>query len=73
MEIEKANDDIGEIGEELGNSLAVIQEEDDDEMIAMEETVTQDTEMETEINVAGSWKVSGGRLKIGKKSKTIKF
>ncbi|CAA3013240.1 zinc finger CCCH domain-containing 19 isoform X1 [Olea europaea subsp. europaea] len=70
MEIEKTNDDVGEFGEALGDSLAVVQDEEDEAMIAMEETGTQDTEMENEINVANSGKVSGGKQKKGKKSKT---
>ncbi|CAI9786390.1 unnamed protein product [Fraxinus pennsylvanica] len=71
MEIEKTNDDVGEFGEELGDSLAAVKFEEDEAMIAVEETVTLDTEMETEINVADSGKVSGGKQKKGKKSKTL--
>ncbi|KAL2537703.1 zinc finger CCCH domain-containing protein 19-like [Forsythia ovata] len=71
MEIEKTNDDVGEFFHELGDSLASVQGEEDEAMVAQEETGTQDTQMKTEINVADSGRVSGGKQKKGKKSKTL--
>ncbi|CAA2974151.1 zinc finger CCCH domain-containing protein 19-like isoform X1 [Olea europaea var. sylvestris] len=65
MEIEKTNDDVGESGQELGDSLAAVQDEEDKAVVAEEEAGTHDTEMETDTG-----KVSGGKQKKGKKSKT---
>ncbi|CAI9781961.1 unnamed protein product [Fraxinus pennsylvanica] len=70
MGIEKTNDDVGESGQELGDSLAAVKDEEDEAMVAEEEAGIHNTEMETEINVADTGKVSGGKQKKGKKSKT---
>ncbi|GER42295.1 zinc finger CCCH domain-containing protein 19 [Striga asiatica] len=75
METEETNSDADEPGPDLYDSPAALDEEEDEAMAAEEETGTQDTEMETEANIAESGKAAGGkrkRAKLSKNSLTLK-
>ncbi|CAA0827680.1 Zinc finger CCCH domain-containing protein 19 [Striga hermonthica] len=69
METEETNSDADEPGPDLYDSPAALDEEEDEAMAVEEETGTQDTEMETEANIADSGKASGGKRKRAKSSK----
>lgn len=62
--------DVDEPVEDMSDSPAVLQDDEDDEMAAEEETGTQDTEMETETDMPESGKTSAGKRKRGKLSKS---
>lgn len=70
LETEDTMSDVDEPGQDIYDSPAALQDEEDDAMVAEEETGTQDTEMETETDMAESGKTSGGKRKRGKLSKS---
>ncbi|KAL8543085.1 hypothetical protein ACS0TY_003823 [Phlomoides rotata] len=62
--------DVDELAEDMYDSTAGLQDDEDEEVVAEEETGTQDTEMETETDMAESGKTSAGKRKRGKLSKS---
>ncbi|KAL2468454.1 zinc finger CCCH domain-containing protein 19 [Forsythia ovata] len=67
---EETKSDVDEPGLELDDPLAAINSEEDEAMAA-EDTETQDTEMETETDVAELVKSSGEKRKRGRNSKSL--
>ncbi|KAL6517350.1 hypothetical protein OROMI_033051 [Orobanche minor] len=65
METEETNSDADEPGHDLYDSTA-LEEEEDEALVAEEETGTQDTEMETETDITEPGKTSPGKRKRGK-------
>ncbi|KAL0422817.1 UNVERIFIED_CONTAM: Zinc finger CCCH domain-containing protein 19 [Sesamum latifolium] len=70
METGETSSDVDEPVQDIYESPAAVQDEEDETMIAEEETGTQETEMETETDIAESAKTSGGKRKRGKFSKS---
>ncbi|PIN07649.1 RNA polymerase I transcription factor UAF [Handroanthus impetiginosus] len=70
METEETMSDVDEAAQDDYDSPGALQDEEDEAMVAEDETGTQDTEMETETDVAESGKTSGGKRKRGKLSKS---
>ncbi|KAL6494795.1 hypothetical protein OROGR_031595 [Orobanche gracilis] len=65
METEETNSDADDRGHELYDSPS-LEEEEDETLVAEEETGTQDTEMETETDITEPGKTSPGKRKRGK-------
>lgn len=70
VETEETSSDVDEPLQDIYESPAALQDEEDETMVAEEETGTQETEMETETDIAESGKTSGGKRKRGKFSKS---
>ncbi|KAL0384033.1 UNVERIFIED_CONTAM: Zinc finger CCCH domain-containing protein 19 [Sesamum radiatum] len=70
METGETSSDVDEPVQDIYGSPAAVQDEEDETMVAEEETGTQETEMETETDIAESAKTSGGKRKRGKFSKS---
>ncbi|XP_057788482.1 zinc finger CCCH domain-containing protein 19 [Salvia miltiorrhiza] len=73
LETEDTMSDVDEAAQDMYDSPSGLQDEQDEEdetIAAEEETGTQDTEMETETDMAESGKTSGGKRKRAKLSKS---
>ncbi|KAG6413442.1 hypothetical protein SASPL_126152 [Salvia splendens] len=70
METEDTMSDVDETAQDMYDSPGGLQDEEDETIAAEEETGTQDTEMETETDMAESGKSSGGKRKRAKLTKS---
>ncbi|KAL1554341.1 zinc finger CCCH domain-containing protein 19 isoform X2 [Salvia divinorum] len=70
METEDTMSDVDETAQDMYDSPGGLQDEEDDTIAAEEETGTQDTEMETETDMAESGKSPGGKRKRAKLTKS---
>lgn len=71
MDTEETASDVDEPGQDMYDSPAALQDdEEDDTAVAEEDTGAQDTEMETETDIAESGKTSGGKRKRNKSLKS---
>lgn len=70
LETEDTMSDVDEPGHDMYDSSGALQDEEDETIVAEEETGAQDTEMETETDMAESEKTSGGKRKRAKLSKS---
>ncbi|KAH6820296.1 hypothetical protein C2S53_014034 [Perilla frutescens var. hirtella] len=70
FETEDTMSDVDEAAQDIYDSPSALQDDEDETTVAEEETGTQDTEMETETDMAESGKTSGGKRKRAKLSKS---